>query len=79
MAVVHCPEAPPYPTEVLRSAGQLAEHLEWIEDAVVADFVLQVGAAGLVEKLETDVVTYSEAVEACGWYHSDTYTGEALE
>lgn len=33
----------------------------------------------LLEKLEADVVTYSEAVAACGWHHSNARTGECLE
>ena len=32
----------------------------------------------ILEQLEADVVTYSQAVERCGWHHSDDRTGEIL-
>ena len=35
--------------------------------------------AALVGELEADVVVYSEAVERCGWQHSEFVGGEALE
>lgn len=33
----------------------------------------------ILEKLKADVVTYSQAVEQCGWHHSDDRTGEVLD
>lgn len=33
----------------------------------------------ILEKLEADVVTYAEAVAACGWHHSDQRTGEMFD
>ena len=33
----------------------------------------------ILDKLEADVVTYAEAVAACGWHHSDQRTGECLD
>lgn len=33
----------------------------------------------ILEKLKAEVVTYSEAVAACGWHHSDQRTGECLD
>ncbi|WP_224815965.1 type II CRISPR RNA-guided endonuclease Cas9 [Hasllibacter sp. MH4015] len=33
----------------------------------------------ILEKLEANVVTYAEAVAACGWHHSDQRTGECLD
>jgi hypothetical protein len=42
-------EAPPCPEEIRTLAKGLAKHLEWIEDAVVADFVLHDGKPKLVE------------------------------
>ncbi len=33
----------------------------------------------ILEALESDVLTYSAAVSACGWHHSDGRTGEVLE
>lgn len=33
----------------------------------------------ILDKLKSDVVTYSQAVAACGWHHSDQRTGECLE
>lgn len=33
----------------------------------------------ILAALESDVVTYSEAVAACGWHHSDQRTGEVLD
>ncbi|MEM6312144.1 MAG: type II CRISPR RNA-guided endonuclease Cas9, partial [Pseudomonadota bacterium] len=33
----------------------------------------------IVAALESDVLTYSDAVAACGWHHSDGRTGEVLE
>ncbi|PVA08543.1 type II CRISPR RNA-guided endonuclease Cas9 [Pelagivirga sediminicola] len=32
----------------------------------------------IVEALDSDVMTYSDAVAACGWHHSDGRTGEVL-
>lgn len=32
----------------------------------------------ILAALEAEVIPYSEAVEACGWYHSDRPTGEVL-
>ena len=33
----------------------------------------------ILEQLKADVVTYSQAVERCGWHHSDDRTGEVLD
>ena len=33
----------------------------------------------ILEHLKVDVITYNEAVEACGWHHSDQRTGEVLQ
>lgn len=33
----------------------------------------------ILAELKKDVVTYSEAVERCGWHHSDDRTGEVLD
>ncbi len=33
----------------------------------------------ILEKLESDVLTYSGAVDACGWSHSDFRTGEVFD
>ena len=33
----------------------------------------------ILAELESDVVTYSTAVKACGWHHSDSRTGEVIE
>ncbi|GHH05347.1 CRISPR-associated endonuclease Cas9 [Pseudodonghicola xiamenensis] len=33
----------------------------------------------ILEQLKADVATYSEAVSACGWHHSDQRTGECLD
>ncbi|RYG90036.1 type II CRISPR RNA-guided endonuclease Cas9 [Loktanella sp. IMCC34160] len=33
----------------------------------------------ILEKLKANVVTYAEAVAACGWHHSDQRTGECLD
>ena len=33
----------------------------------------------ILEALEADVLTYSAAVAACGWHHSDDRTGQVLE
>lgn len=33
----------------------------------------------ILEKLKDDVVTYADAVAACGWHHSDQRTGECLD
>ncbi|UYV38688.1 type II CRISPR RNA-guided endonuclease Cas9 [Rhodobacteraceae bacterium D3-12] len=33
----------------------------------------------ILEALDSDVLTYSAAVSACGWHHSDGRTGEVLE
>ena len=33
----------------------------------------------ILKQLESDVVTYAEAVAACGWHHSDHRTGECLD
>lgn len=33
----------------------------------------------ILDRLKTDVVTYAQAVAACGWHHSDHRTGECLD
>lgn len=33
----------------------------------------------ILEHLQADVITYSDAVAACGWHHSDQRTGECLD
>lgn len=33
----------------------------------------------ILDRLKGDVVTYSQAVAACGWHHSDQRTGECLD
>ncbi|ARE40561.1 CRISPR-associated protein, Csn1 family [Rhodovulum sp. P5] len=33
----------------------------------------------ILDRLKTDVVTYAQAVAACGWHHSDKRTGECLD
>ena len=33
----------------------------------------------ILDNLRADVVTYSDAVAACGWHHSDQRTGECLD
>lgn len=33
----------------------------------------------ILDKLKADVVTYSEAVAACGWHHSDQRSGELFD
>ncbi|WP_417271109.1 type II CRISPR RNA-guided endonuclease Cas9 [Celeribacter sp.] len=33
----------------------------------------------ILDKLKADVVTYAQAVEACGWHHSDQRSGECLD
>lgn len=33
----------------------------------------------ILNRLESDVATYAEAVAACGWHHSDQRTGECLD
>jgi CRISPR-associated endonuclease Csn1 len=33
----------------------------------------------ILDRLKTDVVTYAQAVAACGWHHSDQRTGECLD
>ncbi len=35
--------------------------------------------ARILEKLKADVVTFGDAVAACGWHHSDQRTGECLD
>lgn len=35
--------------------------------------------ARILEELKKDVCTYAEAVERCGWHHSDDRTGEILD
>lgn len=36
-------------------------------------------SARILEELKKDVCTYAEAVERCGWHHSDDRTGEILD
>ncbi|UWQ16168.1 type II CRISPR RNA-guided endonuclease Cas9 [Jannaschia sp. M317] len=33
----------------------------------------------ILENLQADVITYADAVSACGWHHSDRRTGECLD
>ncbi|QEW21206.1 CRISPR-associated endonuclease Cas9/Csn1 [Marinibacterium anthonyi] len=39
----------------------------------------QTATTSILERLKADVVTYAEAVAACGWHHSDQRTGECLD
>ncbi len=39
----------------------------------------EIATRKILEQLKADVVTYSEAVEKCGWHHSDDRTGEILD
>ncbi|MGJ3629064.1 type II CRISPR RNA-guided endonuclease Cas9 [Sphingomonas sp. MMS24-JH45] len=40
---------------------------------------LVIATTRILDQLKADVVTYSKAVERCGWHHSDDRTGEVLD
>lgn len=57
-------------------------HAEGIAKAPLPDGYGRLGLTAttrILDKLKTDVVTYSQAVAACGWHHSDQRTGECLD
>jgi CRISPR-associated endonuclease Csn1 len=39
----------------------------------------QTATRRILEQLKADVITYAQAVERCGWHHSDERTGEILD
>ena len=58
------------------------EHAESTANAPLPDGYGRLGLTAttrIIDKLMEDVVTYSEAVSACGWHHSDARTGECLD
>ncbi|MCY3877545.1 MAG: type II CRISPR RNA-guided endonuclease Cas9 [Rhodobacteraceae bacterium] len=58
------------------------KHAETIASAPLPEGYSRLGETAtrrVLEMLESDVLTYSEAVKACGWHHSDLRTGEVLD
>ncbi|MBL3571594.1 type II CRISPR RNA-guided endonuclease Cas9 [Rhodovulum sulfidophilum] len=58
------------------------DHAEAIANAPLPAGHGRLGLAAttrILEKLEEDVVTFADAVAACGWHHSDQRTGECLD
>jgi len=57
------------------------DHAEAVANAPLPEGYGRLGLSAttrILEKLEATVATYSEAVAACGWHHSDQRTGECL-
>lgn len=69
--------------EWLMSAHALDRgHAEATANAPLPEGYGRLGATAttqILDRLAADVVTYAEAVAACGWHHSDQRTGECLE
>lgn len=58
------------------------EQASAVADAPLPDGYGNIGETAtkkILEVLKADVVTYDQAVKACGWHHSDLRTGEILE
>lgn len=58
------------------------EHAESTANAPLPEGYGRLGLTAttrILEKLEADVLTYSDAVAACGWHHSDQRTGELFD
>ena len=66
----------------LAEAHQLdRDHAVAVANAPLPEGYSRVGPTAtqaILEKLRSDVLTYSEAVAACGWHHSDQRTGECF-
>lgn len=57
-------------------------HAAKVADAPLPEGYGRIGETAtrnLLQHLKGDVLTYNQAVEACGWHHSDHRTGKALE
>ena len=62
--------------------GLDADHAGAVVKAPLPESYGRLGLAAtqaILEQLEADVVTYSDAVKACGWHHSNHRTGELLD
>ncbi|MGQ3487521.1 type II CRISPR RNA-guided endonuclease Cas9 [Roseovarius pacificus] len=58
------------------------EHAEATANAHLPEGYGRIGfiaTQAILERLQADVTTYSQAVAACGWHHSDQRTGECLD
>jgi CRISPR-associated endonuclease Csn1 len=58
------------------------DHAEAVAHAPLPEGYGRLGptaTARILERLKAGVVTYAEAVSACGWHHSDQRTGECLD
>ncbi len=56
-------------------------HAEATVDAPLPEGYSRIGETAtrrILKALQSDVLTYSEAVDVCGWHHSDLRTGEVL-
>ncbi len=62
--------------------GLDAEHATAAADAPLPEGYGRIGETAtrnILAHLKTEVLTYNEAVEKCGWHHSDMRTGEVLD
>lgn len=62
--------------------GLDSSHAEEVADAPLPEGYGRIGETAtrnILEHLKGDVLTYNQAVEACGWNHSDHRTGEVLD
>lgn len=67
---------------LVQEHGLDRDHVEKIAKAPLPNGYGRLGLTAttrILDRLKTDVVTYSEAVAACGWHHSDQRTGECLD
>ncbi|HEX7822060.1 MAG TPA: type II CRISPR RNA-guided endonuclease Cas9 [Sphingobium sp.] len=68
-------------TFLMEECGLDEEHAATTARASLPEGHGRLGAtasARILEELKKDVITYAEAVERCGWHHSDDRTGETL-
>lgn len=67
---------------LVQEHGLDRDHAEGTAKAPLPDGYGRLGLTAttrILDRLKTDVVTYSQAVAACGWHHSDQRTGECLD
>lgn len=67
---------------LMQSHGLNRDHAEGTAKAQLPEGYGRLGLTAttrILEHLQADVVTYSDAVAACGWHHSDQRTGECLD
>ena len=67
---------------LMTKCGLDRKHAETVTVAPLPEGYSRLGETAtrrLLDLLQSDVLTYSEAVQACGWHHSDLRAGEVLD